>query len=159
MIGRRDFFFFVPAVAFSMLMPFFLPPSSVSLSYFILAVPMRKRLGKHSCMSSPFPIAMLNGTFFFRSVKAMNNWKRSAIKQILLLLLLPFLIKFGQIMFIIIVFRLECDRPSGLLLFVPAVLFFHTHACLLSVFVSLIVLFRSCCSHSGVFGKTLVTSA
>ena len=48
-------------------------------------------LGKHSCMSSPFPKAILNGTFFFRSVKAMNNWKRSAIKQSLLLLLLPIL--------------------------------------------------------------------
>ena len=86
MIGRRDIFFFVPALLFSILAPLFLPPSSVSLSYFILAVPMRKRLGKHSCMSSLFPIAILNGTFFFRSVKAMNNWKRSAIKQILLLL-------------------------------------------------------------------------
>ena len=39
-------------------------------------------------MRTPFPIAILNGTFFFRSVKAMNNWKRSAIKQILLLLLM-----------------------------------------------------------------------
>ena len=34
---------------------------------------------------SSFPIAILNGAFFFRSVKAMNNLKRSAIKQILLL--------------------------------------------------------------------------
>ena len=63
-----------------------LTSSSVSLSYFILAVPIRKFLGKHSCMSSPFPIAILNGTFFC-SVKAMSNWKLSAIKQILLLLL------------------------------------------------------------------------
>ena len=47
---------------------------------------MRECLGKHSCTSSPFPIAILNGAFGFRSVKAMNNWKRSAIKQILLLL-------------------------------------------------------------------------
>ena len=78
--------FFMPTLLFSILTPLFLPPSSVSLSYFILAAPMRKCLGKHSCMSSPFPIAILNGTFFFRSVKAMNNWKRSAIKQILLLL-------------------------------------------------------------------------
>ena len=62
----------------------FLPSSSVSLSYFIVAVPMHKCLGKHSCMSSPFPIAILNDTFFFRSVKAMNNWKLSDIKQILL---------------------------------------------------------------------------
>ena len=89
MIGGRDFFFFRTLFAFfHILKPLFLPPSSVSFSYFILAVPMRKCLGKHSCMSSPFPIAILNGTFFFRSVKAMNNWKRSAIKQILLLLLL-----------------------------------------------------------------------
>ena len=86
MIGRRDIFFFVPALLFSILTPLFLPPSSVSSSYFIFAVPMRKCLGKHSCMSSQFSIAILNGTFFFRSVKAMNNWKRRAIKQIILLL-------------------------------------------------------------------------
>ena len=79
--------FFVPTLLFSILTPLFLLLLSVSLSYFILAVPMRRCLGKHSSMSSPFPIAILNGTFFFRSVKAMNNWKRSAIKQILLLLL------------------------------------------------------------------------
>ena len=45
---------------------------------------MRECLGKHSCMSSPFPIAILNGPFFFRFLKAMNNWKLSGIKQILL---------------------------------------------------------------------------
>ena len=53
------------ALLLSILMPLFLQSSSVSLSYFILAVPMRECLGKHSCMSSPFPIAILNGTFFF----------------------------------------------------------------------------------------------
>ena len=84
MIGRRDFFVFVPALLLSTLCPLFLSSSSVSLSYFILAVPMRECLGKHSCMSSPFLIAILNGTLFFRSVKATNNWKLSAIKQILL---------------------------------------------------------------------------
>ena len=78
--------FFLCPLCFFPHSPLFLSSSSVSLSYFILAVPMRECLGKHSCMSSPFPIAILNGTFFFRSVKAMNNWKRSAIKQILLLL-------------------------------------------------------------------------
>ena len=36
----------------------------------------------------PFPIAILNCTFFFCSMKAKNNWEMSAIKQILLLLLL-----------------------------------------------------------------------
>ena len=82
------FLFFVPALLLCTLMPLFLSSSSVSLSYFILAVSMRECLGKHSCMSSPFPIAILNGTFFFRSVKAMNNWKYSPYyKQILLLLL------------------------------------------------------------------------
>ena len=55
---------FVPDLLFSILTPLFLPPSSVSLSYFILAVPMLECLGKHACMSSPFPIAILNGTFF-----------------------------------------------------------------------------------------------
>ena len=41
-------------------------PTFICLSYFILAVPMRECLGKHLCMSSPFPKAILNGTFLFR---------------------------------------------------------------------------------------------
>ena len=49
--------FFVPALLLSILTPFFLPSSSVSLSYFIFAVPMPECLGKHSCMSSEFPIS------------------------------------------------------------------------------------------------------
>ena len=56
---------FVPALLLSILTLLFLPSSSVSLSYFVLAVPMRECLGKHSCMSSPCPIAILNGTFLF----------------------------------------------------------------------------------------------
>ena len=56
---------FVAAVLFSILKPLFSPSSSVSLSYFILAVPMRECLGKYSCMSSLFPIAILNGTSSF----------------------------------------------------------------------------------------------
>ena len=43
---------FVPAVLFSILTPRFCVSSSVSLSYFILAVPMRECLRKHSCMNS-----------------------------------------------------------------------------------------------------------
>ena len=69
MIGRWDFFFFVPALLLSILTPLSLPSSSVSLSYFILAVPFRKCLGKHSCMSSKFDIAVLNGTCFFPTVQ------------------------------------------------------------------------------------------
>ena len=56
---------FVPALLLSILTPVFLPSSSVSLSYFVLAVPMRECLGKHSCMSSPFPVAILNATVLF----------------------------------------------------------------------------------------------
>ena len=59
----------VPALLLSILKPLFLPSSSVSMSYFVLAVPMRECLGKHSCMSSPCPIAVLNGTFLFREAK------------------------------------------------------------------------------------------
>ena len=42
MIGHWDFFFFVPALLLFILMPLFLPSSSVYLCYFILAVPMHK---------------------------------------------------------------------------------------------------------------------
>ena len=56
---------FVPALLLSTLTPIFLSSSSISLSYFILAVLMLEYLGKHSCMSSQFPIAILNGTLIF----------------------------------------------------------------------------------------------
>ena len=61
-------FFLVPALLLSILTPVFLS-ASVALSYFILAVPWRKCLGKHSCMSYSFPIAILNGTCFFQTVQ------------------------------------------------------------------------------------------
>ena len=59
---------FLPAVLFSILTPLFCPSSSVALSDFILAVPMPECLGKHSCMSSPFPIATLYDTSFLLSL-------------------------------------------------------------------------------------------
>ena len=48
----------------------FLLSSSVSLSNFYLAVPMRGCFGKHSCMSSPFHISILslNGTCSLREL-------------------------------------------------------------------------------------------
>ena len=52
--------FFVFAVLLSTFILIFLPSSSVSLSYFNLAVPMRKCSGEHSCMSSPFSIIYHN---------------------------------------------------------------------------------------------------
>ena len=57
--------FFIPDSRLFKLTPLFLPYFSVSLSYYILAGPMRECLGKHSCMSSPFSIAILNDTYFF----------------------------------------------------------------------------------------------
>ena len=42
-------FIFYSKGLLSILTPLFLPLSSVSLSYFILAVPMREFWGKHSC--------------------------------------------------------------------------------------------------------------
>ena len=41
--------------------------ASVSLSYFILALPMHKCFGKHLCMSSTFLIAILYSTYLFFS--------------------------------------------------------------------------------------------
>ena len=58
-------------------------------------------------------------------------------------------------MFIIILFWLGSDRPSGLF-FRARKTSFHTHASLLTVFVCFFILFHSCCSHTRVFGKTLV---
>ena len=62
----------MPALLFSILTPLFCPSSSVPLSYFNLAVPMRECLVKHSCMSSPFPIAILNDTSSFLSLVQEN---------------------------------------------------------------------------------------
>ena len=58
--------FFVSAMLFSTFIHLFLLYSSVSLSHFNLTVPMRKCSGKHSCMSSPFSIAILNITCSLR---------------------------------------------------------------------------------------------
>ena len=58
---------FVSAVLLSTFILFLLA-SSVSLSNFYLSVLMRGCLGKHSCMSSPFPIAILNGTCSLRAL-------------------------------------------------------------------------------------------
>ena len=42
--------------------------------------------------------------------------------QLNFMVLFPFFIKYYHILFIITVFWLGCDRPSGLLLFVPTLL-------------------------------------
>ena len=57
-LGRRDFFFAHTRCTSFRIHSYLL---LVSLSYFNLAVPMRKCLGEHSCMSSSFSIDILNG--------------------------------------------------------------------------------------------------
>ena len=71
---------FVPALILSILTPLFLPSPSVSLSYFVLAVPMLECLGKHSRMSSLCPIAILNGTFLFSLGEIVCGDEASSIK-------------------------------------------------------------------------------
>ena len=75
-VWPSGFLFFVPALLLSILAPLYLHSSSVSLYYFILGVPIRQCLEKHSCMSFPFPIAILNGIFFFALWKQwiIINW-------------------------------------------------------------------------------------
>ena len=77
----RALFSFVQALLLSILTPHVLPSSSVSVSCFILAVLMRECLGKHSCMSSTFPIAVLNGTRFFLTVQLQVHNVYSEQKQ------------------------------------------------------------------------------
>ena len=76
MIGRRDFFFFVPILLLSILTPLFLPyllrlffyfVSFLLFNFFLFFILLKGV--KHSCMSSTFPIAILNGTCFFRNAK------------------------------------------------------------------------------------------
>ena len=64
----------------STLTPLFLPFSSVSLSYFILAVPMRTTVWENTRVSFQFPIAILNNTLFFRETK-MSKVEESPVKN------------------------------------------------------------------------------
>ena len=69
MHGPSWILLFMPALLLFILSPVFLPSSFASLSYFIPAVPMRECLEKHSYISSPFPIAILNGICLFQTVQ------------------------------------------------------------------------------------------
>ena len=63
-VWPRDFFFRARFASFNTHVFFLIVFCFFIISFF--TVPMRECLGKHSCMSSPFLIAILNGTFFFR---------------------------------------------------------------------------------------------
>ena len=58
-IGRWNLFVFAPALILSILLPLFLHSSSVSLSYFIFAVPILECLGKTLVYEFPNPYRML----------------------------------------------------------------------------------------------------
>ena len=56
-------------------------------------------------------------------------------------------------MFIIIVFSLGSDGPSGLLFIRARINLFHTNGSLLTFFICFFILFHSCCSHAKCLGK------
>ena len=92
----------VPSVTFTFI--FFRLLLFFFVCYSIIAVPMRKSTREHSCTSSIFPVATLNGTFYFCSVKLMKNWKLSTKKQILV----------NSSIVDLCITRYHCFSPSGM---------------------------------------------
>ena len=86
MIGSRDFHFFVPVLLLSILTTLFLP--SLSASYFVLAVPMLECLGKHTGMSSQFPIDRLMVLYFFAKRDDLLR-RRVASQKLTIIIFLP----------------------------------------------------------------------
>ena len=78
-LGRRDFFFH-SALLLSIITHFVLRSSAGFLSYFTIAVPMRECLREHSCMSSQFPVAIPNGTPFFRE-STCSKWSKRHLSK------------------------------------------------------------------------------
>ena len=68
--------FWGPVLRFAILTLLRLPPSSVSISYFILAVPMNKCLDIHFYTSALLPIDIPKGTCSFRSILLLRNMIR-----------------------------------------------------------------------------------
>ena len=79
-MGNQTFLFRL-RFASSLLTPLSSPSSSVSLSYLILAVPMRECWGERSCMSSPFRIAVLNGKFFSFRITTWSKLSKSGLSE------------------------------------------------------------------------------
>ena len=86
MIGRL-LIFFVPALLLSILPPLFFPSSSVSLSYFILAVPMRECFWK--TLVHEFPISYSHTKWYLHFWEGKSPcFGRSFAYQNLIILLL-----------------------------------------------------------------------
>ena len=60
------------------------------------------------------------------------------------------------ILYLLLLFWLRCDRPSGLHFFRVRFASFRAHSSLLAFFLCFFIFFHSCCSRARVFGKTLV---
>ena len=141
MIGRRDIFFLCPLCFFpySRLSSYLLRLFVYLISFLLFPCASVWENTRAWAPHFLWPYWMVPS--FFRSVKAMNNWKQSAIKQILLLLLI---IVFNKV----VIGRRDfffCTRFTS----------FYTHASLLTFFICFI-LFHSCSSHVRVCRKTLV---
>ena len=81
----------MPALLLSILTPLFLLRLLLYLISVALAVPIHECLGKQSRMSSPFPIAILNGTFFFARRNSPCFGRSFACQNIIIPLLVNFL--------------------------------------------------------------------
>ena len=82
-IGRRDSFFSCPLCFFpnSRLPSCRLRLFLIYLISFFNCCSHARVFEKHSCMSSPCPIAMLNGTFFFREAKQSLLWPKLLLSE------------------------------------------------------------------------------
>ena len=78
---------FVPALLLSILTPLFLPSSSVSLSYFVLAVPMRECLGKHSCIGSHLVLSYWM-VLFFR--ETWSKWSKCLLSKTTIMIIISY---------------------------------------------------------------------
>ena len=74
-------FYLVPTLLHSIFTLFCLPSSTVSLSSLILGVPMHEYLGKHSCMSSTFPLANTECFLFFFPDSALQVHKEDPVRD------------------------------------------------------------------------------
>ena len=92
LMGRLDFFFFGPTLLLSIHTLLFLPSSSVSSSYFILVVPMRACLGKHSCMRSHF-YSHTEWYLFFHKMRWASRSKRVTCQKLTIITTIIMIIK------------------------------------------------------------------
>ena len=82
----------------SIFAPLFLPSTSVSVSYFILAVPMRECFGNHSCASPQFPVAILTDTVFLKKRDDLLGWRVTCQKVTIIIFLFRSCSSYAQVL-------------------------------------------------------------